>query len=207
MVSCRFKPVYLNLDISLDFRQRHSLAIRIWHWSFFIVLTASLFIVGLASTFFRGKIVGHDVNDRFWALHTWLGYILCFFMGVRIIIEAMQPSGERLFRRLKAVLALKPVSVQQRGEVQHLLLVKRSYLVFYGAILLMAFTGLVLAFEDEPLLKSWQNLARSIHALVQYVIYGYVILHLAGVIRADLGHYPGIVSSIINGKGRKSDNS
>jgi len=213
----------LNIDNTLDLRQRHSAAIRIWHWSFFIVLTASLVTVGLASTLFRtrntialvqtqlkakgvlvdgnqARAVAHEFSDKLWELHTWLGYILCFFVVARIVIEMVQPSDERLSRRLGAALAFRPSSLQERGEQQHYLLVKRSYLVFYAAIAIMALTGLVLAFENIVLFKQWRAPVKQLHGFVQYVVYGYVLLHLAGVIRADLSQFPGIVSSMINGR-------
>lgn len=212
----------MNTDTTPDLDLRYSLGIRIWHWSLFIVLTASLITVGLASTIFRtrnttplvqtqlakkGVVVGndqaravaHEYNDKFWELHTWLGYILCFFLLARVVIELTQPGEQRLRTRIKAALAFKPLDAQQRGGQQHYLLVKRLYLIFYAGITIMALTGLVMAFEDAPLLRPWQNLARSLHALVQYIIYGFIVLHLAGVIRADLGRYPGIVSGMING--------
>jgi cytochrome b len=106
--------------------------------------------------------------------------------------------------RLKAALTFRPQTPQQKGEQQHYLLVKRSYLVFYAGIGVMALTGLVLAFEDVPLFREWRAPVKQLHGFVQYIIYGYVILHLAGVIRADLGQYPGIVSGMIHGKKRSS---
>lgn len=187
------------------------------------MLTASLVTVGLASTLFRtrnnialvqtqlkakgvlvdgnqARAVAHEFSDKLWELHTWLGYILCFFVVARIVIEMTQPSDERLSRRLGAALAFRPSTPQERGEQQHYLLVKRSYLVFYAAIAVMALTGLVLAFENIALFKQWRAPVKQLHGFVQYVIYGYVLLHLAGVIRADLSQFPGIVSSMINGR-------
>lgn len=213
----------MNTDKTLDLQRHHSVAIRIWHWSFFVVLTASLITVGLASTLFRtrnnialvqtqlkekgvvvdsdqARAVAHEFNDKLWELHTWLGYILCFFVVARILIEWTQPSEERLGRRLKAALAFRPSTPKERGEQQHYLLVKRSYLIFYGAIAVMAGTGLVLAFENVALFKEWRAPVKQLHGFVQYVIYGYVVLHLAGVIRADLGRHPGIISSMVNGR-------
>ncbi|GGB03618.1 cytochrome b/b6 domain-containing protein [Puia dinghuensis] len=215
----------MNTDITLDLNERHSLGIRIWHWTFFIVLTASLITVGLASTVFRtrnnidlvqsqlrqkgvvvspdqARAVAHEFNDKLWGLHTWLGYILCFFLVARLIIEIAQPGEEKLRSRIRAALTFRPANPQQQGEQQHYLLVKRGYLVFYTAILLMACTGLILAFEDVPLFQQWRAPVKSLHAFVQYIIYGYIILHLAGVIRADLGRHPGLVSGMIHGKKR-----
>jgi hypothetical protein len=39
----------------VTFIEPHSLAIRIWHWTFFVVLTASLTTVLFASTLFRTR--------------------------------------------------------------------------------------------------------------------------------------------------------
>jgi Ni,Fe-hydrogenase I cytochrome b subunit len=64
----------------------------------------------------------------------------------------------------------------------------------------MAATGLVLAFEDVELLTPVHNAAKQIHRVVQWGIYGFIIIHLTGVIRADLTKYGGIVSRMINGK-------
>ncbi|HXB06887.1 MAG TPA: cytochrome b/b6 domain-containing protein [Puia sp.] len=215
----------MNTDNTLDLNQRHSLGIRIWHWSFFIVLTASLITVGLASTIFRtghnialvqdqlrqkgvvvdqdqARAVAHEFNDKLWGLHTWLGYILCFFLVARIAIELAHPSEEKLRSRIRVALAFKALTPQQQGKQQHYLLVKRSYLVFYTAIAIMALSGLVLAFEDVPLFRQYRNPVKQLHAFMQYVIYGYVILHIAGVIRADIGHYPGLVSGMIHGRKR-----
>ena len=64
----------------------------------------------------------------------------------------------------------------------------------------MALTGLILAFEDVTLFRQWRAPVKQLHGFVQYIIYGYALLHLAGVIRADLGQFPGIVSGMINGR-------
>ncbi|HLZ85876.1 MAG TPA: hypothetical protein VKQ52_01495, partial [Puia sp.] len=132
----------MNTDTTLDLNERHNLAIRIWHWTFFIVLTASLITVGLASTVFRtrnnialvqnqlrqkgvvvdqdqARAVAHEFNDKLWELHTWLGYILVFFLVARAIIEIAGPGEERLRTRIKAALAFKPATVEQKGEQQH----------------------------------------------------------------------------------------
>lgn len=215
----------MTTDTSPDLNERHSLGIRIWHWTFFIVLTASLVTVGLASTVFRtrnnidlvqtqlrqkgitvdkdqARAVAHEFNDKLWALHTWLGYILFFFLLARFVIELVQPKDEKLRSRIKTALAFRPRTPQQQGEQQHYLQVKRVHLVFYGCIAVMALTGIGLAFEDVPLFREWRSPIKQLHGFVQYFIYGYVFLHLAGVIRADLGRHQGLVSGMIHGRKR-----
>jgi cytochrome b len=75
-----------------------------------------------------------------------------------------------------------------------------GYLIFYLLILLMGATGLVLAFEDVPLFKSIHDAAKETHELLQYVFYGYAVLHIAGTIYADATRYHGLVSKMIHGK-------
>ena len=64
----------------------------------------------------------------------------------------------------------------------------------------MATTGLVMAFEDIEWLKRVHNIAKETHSIVQWGLYTYFVIHIAGVIRADLTKYNGIVSRMINGK-------
>jgi cytochrome b len=78
--------------------------------------------------------------------------------------------------------------------------VKRTYLVFYLLILTMALTGLGLAFEDNPLLKAWHGSIKQIHSFVQYLIYGFILIHLVGVIWTDGNRHNGLVSGMIHGK-------
>jgi Ni/Fe-hydrogenase 1 B-type cytochrome subunit len=205
------------------FNEPHSLAIRIWHWAFFVALTATLVTVLFASTLFRtgnttglvedqlqkrgavvtndqARAVAHEFNDQFWHLHTIIGYVICGLLLCRIVIEVAQPRQEKLAVKLKKVLGAKPQTIQERDGNKHYILVKSTYLVFYLLILIMALTGLGLAFEDNPLLKAWQGYIRQVHSFVQYLIYAFILIHLVGVIRADGTKNKGIVSGMIHGK-------
>jgi Ni/Fe-hydrogenase 1 B-type cytochrome subunit len=215
----------LNADVSLSFNEKHSLAIRIWHWTFFVVLTASLIMVLLASTVFRtrntsnlvqgslqekglvaskdqARAVAHAFSDKLWDLHTYIGYILCALLLSRIVIEITQPGEEKLGKKIKKAMAFRLISSDRKEAQQHYLFVKWGYIVFYGLILIMALTGLGLAFEDLPFLKDLHGTIKQIHSFVQYLIYGYILLHVVGVVREDLGRHPGLVSGMIHGKKR-----
>ncbi len=88
----------------------------------------------------------------------------------------------------------------QSPEKSHYLFVNYSYLVFYLLFLVMALTGLVLAFEDFKWLDGIHKISKQIHSIVQYGLYAYMIMHIAGVVKADSTQYGGIVSRMINGK-------
>ena len=205
------------------FKQPISLAIRIWHWLFFLTITASLVMVLLASTVFtikdnislvqqqiqekggtvspqQARAVAHEYNDKFWNLHKFLGYGLCFLLLARIVIEIVESKEQRLATKIKKALGFQPKDNVLAGERTHYLLVKRGYLLFYLFILIMALTGLGLAYEDVPVFQHYHKIIGSVHSFVQYLIYFYILAHLVGVVRADVTDNNGIVSRMINGK-------
>lgn len=206
-----------------SFLQTHSRAIRLWHWIFVLFISATIAIVLLASTVFRtgnnislvqeqlqqkavtvnsdqARSVAHEFNDKLWNLHKLIGYVLSALLFSRLLIEIFQPREERLRNRLKKALGFRSVIPIEQIENRHFIGVKYTYIIFYGLFLLMALTGLVLAFEDVPVLKEIHRPAKQLHSFLQYPIYGFIVIHLFGVIRADLGHHKGLVSGMIHGE-------
>jgi Ni/Fe-hydrogenase 1 B-type cytochrome subunit len=201
----------------------HGTAIRIWHWSLFLFVSASFVTVLLASTVFRtrntvamvrdelqakgavvngeqARAVAHAYSDKLWDIHKWLGFGISLLVLTRIIIELTGPRPDRLGVQLKKALGLKPTDRQTKMEVQQFIQVKRIYVVFYATLLLMALTGLGLAFEDIPFLRTAHSAIKQLHGFLQWVIYGFVLIHLAGVLLADLGKHKGLASRMIHGK-------
>jgi len=217
----------------VTFNEPHSLAIRLWHWTFFVVLTASLTTVLFGSTLFRtrdniagvqqelqekgvtvtkdqARSVAHAYSDKLWDLHTWLGYGLAGLLLIRIIIEVAQPGEEKLRTKIRKAAGFKPPGRQEGDDatkrfVRHYVRVKWTYVLFYVLIGTMALTGLGLAFEDVPLFRNWHRGITNVHRFVQYFIYAFLLIHLIGVIRADLGRDKGLVSGMIHGKGSRED--
>jgi Ni/Fe-hydrogenase 1 B-type cytochrome subunit len=208
---------------SPTFLEPHSLAIRIWHWTFFLVLTASLMTVLFGSTLFRtqdnigtvqqplqekgilvnkdqARAVAHEFSDKLWNLHKWIGFIICALLISRILIEIAQPGQEKLTTKIKKAAGFTIDNHLDRKEKNHYVQVKWGYLLFYLLILVQAVTGLGLAFEDVPLLRRWNGGITQVHSVVQYFIYGFILIHLVGVIRADGRKYKGLVSGMIHGK-------
>ena len=210
------------------FNGMHSVAIRIWHWASFVVISGSIITVLLASTLLRtrnnialvhdqlqaqgvianqdqARAVAHAFNDRIWDLHKWIGFVLCGLVLARVVIEVTQSPEEKLSVQLKRAFRIKPADQQGKLEQQHYIQVKRIYLVFYVALILMACTGLGLAFENVALFRTYRGAIKQVHALLQWVIYGFILMHIAGVILADLGKYRGLVSGMIHGQHIKRD--
>ena len=92
------------------FHEKHSAAIRVWHWALFLTISASLLTVLLASTVFRtrntialvqgelqgkgavvssdqARAVAHAYSDKVWDIHKWAGFIICGLLFARIIID------------------------------------------------------------------------------------------------------------------------
>jgi Ni/Fe-hydrogenase 1 B-type cytochrome subunit len=206
-----------------SFLEPHSRAIRVWHWTFVLFATATIAIVLLASTVFRtrntvplvrqqlqekgitvtpdqARAVAHEFNDRLWDIHRLLGYGLCFLLVSRWFIERAQPRAERLNYRLEKAGAFRSVIPIEMVQARHYIRVKTTYLLFYAVFGLQALTGLVLAFDNIRQLEEFHQPAKELHGLLQYAIYAFIVVHLIGVIRADIGHHKGLVSGMIHGE-------
>jgi Ni/Fe-hydrogenase 1 B-type cytochrome subunit len=206
-----------------SFIEPHSRAIRVWHWIFVLFVSATLATVLLASTIFRtrntiplveqrlqqngvtvsedqARAVAHEFNDRLWDIHRLIGYGLCILLVSRWVIELGQPYNERLKTRMRKAMVFSSTIPIERIRRRQYVNVKTIYLLFYAFIATMGVTGLILAFDDVPYLQQFRQSAKQIHSLFQYVIYAFILIHLIGVIRADLGRYKGIVSGMIHGQ-------
>jgi cytochrome b len=89
-----------------------------------------------------------------------------------------------------------------KKEARQYLFVKCLYLLFYFSLLVQVSTGLFMAYSDDvDSLKDLRHTAKDIHNVFMWVILSYIMLHIGGVIIAELGKkYKGIVSGMINGK-------
>ena len=87
-----------------------------------------------------------------------------------------------------------------KKELMHYLVVKLGYSIFYLLLFAMAVTGLIIAFGSELSLSGpVRHSVKEVHGFFSYLIYAFVLVHLTGVILADLGKFKGIVSGMING--------
>ncbi len=215
-------------DESSPFLQKHSALIRIWHWLTFIAITTLIITVLLASTALNPRenvklvkeqlsqkgitvtddqafSVSHSYDDKMWDFHKLVGFVLAFLLFSRIIIEVVQPSDEKLMVRLKKSLNLNAATPEDQKLKKHYLTVKRGYFVFYILLLVIVLTGLGIAFgHDVAFLDHNHRLIMKIHSFCQYLMYGFVAVHLGGVIIADLTHSGGIVSGMINGNRKRN---
>lgn len=144
----------------------------------------------------QARNVAHEYSDKCWMLHKYTGYGLCILLLWRIITEVSLSKEKKLQVRIKNALRF-PV---KNAEQKHYQWVQYGYLAFYVLFILMALTGLVLAFEEVKWLDPIHEAAEETHNVIQYGLYAYILFHLAGTIRADVTRYNGIISRMIHGR-------
>jgi len=75
-----------------------------------------------------------------------------------------------------------------------------SYTLFFILLFCLVLTGLGLVFgRDLGFSREVHGGIKNIHSIIQYLMYAFIVIHLAGVIIAENGKIRGIVSGMING--------
>jgi len=205
------------------FIQKNSAAVRIWHWLIFLIVISLIVTVLLESTVLNQRknapevqtilkekgvevnnnqafAVSHLYGEKMWNIHKLLGYGLAFLFLSRIVIEFTLSKEEKNQTRIKKALFLYKQPGQDKKEIKHYLLVKGSYMLFFLLLFIIVTTGLIISFgADLGLSVPVRHTIMGVHGFVQYLIYAFIIVHLVGVIRSDIGNYKGMVSRMING--------
>ncbi|HLZ15701.1 MAG TPA: cytochrome b/b6 domain-containing protein [Cyclobacteriaceae bacterium] len=208
-----------------SFNENHSFALRIWHWATSLTIIFTIVLVLMGTFMFRmrdnigmvqeqlehkgaavtkdqARSVAHEYSDKIWMLHKYVGYGLAFLLFCRVVLESMQPGEEKFKTKIKNALGFQAKTDGEKSERRLYLYVKRGYLLFYLIFIVMALSGLVLAFEDVKALDPIHGLMGDVHEFTQYLIYTYILVHLIGVVREEIGKHPGIISSMVHGKKR-----
>lgn len=203
--------------------KRYSASLRLWHWLNALVITGSLLTVLVNSTILKarksasliknavtekgGSITDdqarsavHELSDRVWQWHTYIGYALAALLLFRLLLEFFQLTEQKLMHKIGKAYQQFFITKQQRELAGHEFWVKTLYAVFYLLLLVSVLTGLDLAFEDDiPALKQFHFLKEA-HEINMYLIIVFIIIHMAGVYLAERrANDKGIVSDMING--------
>jgi Ni/Fe-hydrogenase 1 B-type cytochrome subunit len=203
-------------------QKKYSSALRFWHWLNLLIILGSLITVALNDNTFDGqkntafiqqqlqkagatvtedqaRVVSRGERDKIWQIHIYCGYTLAALLLLRLALEFFHATDQKLIRKIRAAYNQYFLIKKDRKLARHELFVKSLYAVFYLMLLIMAITGLCMAFEDDvPALKNMHFL-REIHEFTMYLIIGFIIIHLAGVYLAEHRESKGIVSDMING--------
>ena len=207
----------------VSFREPHSALIRLWHWLNVIIIGLLLFTVFVSKTFLNvfsakdiifqnlshsGVKISHGqawdaalaLRDHVWVWHVKFGYVLAALFACRLLIEILQLKEERFFTRIgKAISQLR--RKEMVPQAKHYLIVKLVYLLFYGLLGTIVLTGLWMNNNSqlkETAVESF-HAVKEIHENAFVCMLLFILLHFAGLIRADRRKYKGVVSDMING--------
>lgn len=206
----------------------YSAAMRIWHWANAALVSGQLLTIlflkvivnargaipelqravsakGGALTEQQGRSVAHVISDRIWTWHVWMGVTLAACWLGWTVMQALDPAGRRFGARLRAAAQryrLAPPA--EHADARHALVAKLTYAAFYLFITTMVITGLSLVFADDvPLLHGIEHQVKEVHNFTMYLIIGYLVLHVGGVVWAELTGDHGLVSRMVSGAGRE----
>jgi Ni/Fe-hydrogenase 1 B-type cytochrome subunit len=209
--------------MSTLFRSRHSVSLRLWHWLSSLAIIALLSTVLLASTILKpmnnvkriqdkleekgvkvsadqAKALAKNLGNDIWVWHTYLGVALAVLLFFRIVTEFFEPQGQSLRARIRKGALYLHENGTDKKEAKHYLFVKYIYLFFYLCVSVMVCTGLCLIYADAiSWLKAAEETIKNIHSFTMYLILAFIILHIGGILRSELGADQGIVSDMING--------
>jgi Ni/Fe-hydrogenase 1 B-type cytochrome subunit len=226
------EPELSNQSSFFAFRNTHSRAKRIWHWSSSLAILALLITVLLSSTLLKprsnmaviqqkleekgirvtndqAKSAAKAIGEEVWVWHKYIGTGLAFLFLFRIVLEFFEPDGQSLKARIKkGALYLRHIKPGD-PTARHSVFVNYFYIFFYLLILTLVLTGIGLIYRDDfDALKGIRENLKDLHGICMYGIIGFIIVHIAGILRAELGKEPGISSRMIHGgKGGQGINS
>lgn len=202
--------------------KKYSSSIRLWHWLNAIVITGSLLTVLINSTVMKAwtnaslitdklkekgveisedqaRSVAFALSDKVWAVHTYLGYALTGLFLFRIILEYFELTDQKLIRKIKSARQSFLSRQEDRISSRNEMLIKTLYAVFYVLLMVMVTTGLCLAIRDNiPALRK-MHFIKEIHGFTMYLIIGFILVHIAGVVAGERKRYKGVISDMING--------
>lgn len=201
----------------------HPASLRIWHWLNALVFLGLLLTVLLRKTVLSWRTnssiiqeklslasieapvevtnaIAKTLRDNMWTWHVALGIALAILLVFRFIIafktEKLCPVG-RTFTFMKR---LKNVDTKDLPHARKYVGQRALYSLFYIMTLIIVVTGALLVFGgDLGFAKETLKTAKEIHEFIMPFFIFFIVVHLLGVIVAELTSDKGCVSRMING--------
>ena len=193
--------------------------LRFWHWASALLISLQLTTIlfqevivksksavrelqssGKAVSVPQARELAHIISDRIWAWHIYFGWALVALWVFRLGLQLTGPSELRFSARLLEILRryrLAPPA--DKGTAGKILFAKTTYALFYLFLTVMVATGLIMIYEDVAWLKNIQDLAKETHEFTMYLIMGFLVLHVVGVVWAETKEDHGLVSRMVGG--------
>ena len=194
--------------------------LRLWHWANTLLISLQLMTIlfqkvivksrsavtelqasGKNVSVSQARELAHIISDRIWAWHIYFGWTLVALWVLRLGLQLTGPSELRFSARLLEVLRryrLAPPA--DKGKAGKILFAKTTYALFYLFITIMVATGLILIYEDVSWLKGIRHLAEETHNVTMFLIIGFIVLHVVGVVWAESKEDHGLISRMVGGE-------
>ena len=194
--------------------------LRFWHWANTLLISLQLMTIlfqkvivksrsavtelqssGKNVSVSQARELAHIISDRIWAWHIYFGWTLVALWVIRLGLQLTGPSELRFSARLLEVLRryrLAPPA--DKGKAGKILFAKTTYALFYLFITIMVATGLILIYEDVSWLKGVHHLAEETHNVTMFLIIGFIVLHIVGVVWAESKEDHGLISRMVGGE-------
>ena len=198
--------------------------LRIWHWANATLISLQLMTILFQKVIVKAKTavpelqasgtevsvpqareLAHIISDRIWAWHIYFGWALVALWVFRLGLQLTGPSELRFSARLMEILRryrLAPPA--EKGKAGKILFAKTTYALFYLFITIMVTTGLILIYEDVSWLKGIHHLAEETHNVTMFLIIGFIVLHVVGVVWTESKEDHGLISRMVGGEAPKA---
>lgn len=130
--------------------------------------------------------IGKDLRKPMWSYHVLTGYVIIGLYLIRAAITFYQGIGFK-----------SPFS---KGATAKDKFKGWAYIIFYGLLAISLFTGFMIV--NGP--KGFKEVMEFVHVKSLYYVLAFIILHVSGVLLADMGAEKGIVSKIVSGNGKQT---
>ncbi|GAB3578926.1 cytochrome b/b6 domain-containing protein [Hymenobacter daeguensis] len=196
--------------------------LRFWHWANALLISLQLMTILFQKVIVKSKSavtelqssasgkevsvpqareLAHIISERIWAWHIYFGWTLVALWVFRLGLQLTGPSELRFSARLMEILRryrlAPPAGKSEAGKI---LFAKTTYALFYLFITIMVATGLILIFEDVSWLKGIHHLAEETHNVTMFLIIGFILLHVVGVVWAEMKEDHGLISRMVGGE-------
>ena len=203
--------------------------LRVWHWANALLVTGQLltilflevivdarsavpeFLKSLSHdhvtlTVKQANAFAHIISDRIWDWHIYIGLTLAAFWLLRVGLELRGPSAMRFTARLlEVVRRYRLAPPAEKGAAGKILFAKSTYALFYAFLTVMVLTGLALTWADDvAFLGNIEHTVKEIHNVTMYLIIGFFVIHVAGVVWAEVTKDHGLISRMVGGEAPKA---
>jgi Ni/Fe-hydrogenase 1 B-type cytochrome subunit len=197
---------------------------RFWHWANALLISLQLITIlfqkvivnsrsavpefqkmmskaNVTITTKQGGAFAHIISERIWDWHIYFGWALVGLWAMRIILQLTGPSelhfSARLLEILRRYRLAPPAGKSQAGKI---LFAKTTYALFYLFLTIMVATGLIMIYEDTAFFGPMHHTAEEIHNVTMYLIMGFIVLHVVGVVWAETTEDHGLISRMVGGE-------